>query len=198
MGVVEKEIKDSNSVFYYPKLLSRFEAFDSTFTLDEYRMLYFGFVFNENYSVFMDDKSAEIQTQIDSGNYAEANRLCDSILAKVPILLRVNYLKGYCLYSQNKNDSLIQKYGNRYYSLIEAIISTGDGKECKSGYKVIFIADEYEIIYKYLDIEEFKGQYLSRPCDILEVKPSKKFKSKMVYFDADEILKKEAEMFDLK
>ena len=192
---VEKETRNPKSKYYYSELMRRFDAFDTTLTPEDYRMIYFGFVFNEKYSAFPEDKSKEIRTQIDSGNFDNAIKLCDSVLQNIPVFLRANYLKGYCLFKINKEDSLAKKYFNRYFYLTDAIISTGNGLTCKSGFKVIFIADEYEVIYNYFEVEGFSGQSLSSPCDILHIEPSDKFRYKDIYFDADEILKKEAEMF---
>jgi len=195
---VEKEITNSHSDFFYPKLLKRLQAFDSTLTIEDYRMLYYGFAFNKNYTAFEDDKSKEIQDLIKSEDYPAAIKTCDLVLEKIPICIKANYLKGYCLFCRNKNDSLSFSYRSIYHNLMKAIISSGDGLTCKTGFKVLFIGDEYEIMYKYFEISEFKGQALQGNCDVLNVEPSDKYKEPSIFFDATEILKKESEMFDKK
>lgn len=195
MKHVEKETKDSKSNYYYPNLLSRFNKFDTTLTLEDYRMIYYGFAFNKNYSAYFRDKAKEIRDQMKIKNYSDAIKICDSVLLETPISLKTNYQKGLCLFSINKDDSLAFRYRDRYDNLMQAITSTGDGKECKTGIKVLFVGDEYEIMYNYFDIETFNGQALSSPCDILNVEPSKQFSGNAIYFDIKEMLEKEAELF---
>jgi hypothetical protein len=42
---VQKTIEEPQAFTYYPKLLARFNAFDSTLTKEEFRFLYYGYVF---------------------------------------------------------------------------------------------------------------------------------------------------------
>jgi hypothetical protein len=51
------------------------------------------------------------------------------------------------------------------------------------------------IIYNYFNIEKFSGQSLIGHCDKLNIEPSTIWLNKEIYFDASEILKKEAELF---
>ena len=194
MKKVKKAVSDESSEYYWPKLLARYKAYDSTMTLEHYRMFYYGFAFNENYSAFQDEKSAQIKAAMDKKDYLAGLRTCDSVLDKYPVMLRPNYMKAVLLRKWG-NDSLAEKCYARYKKLAEAILSTGNGMSCKTGFKVLFIGDEYSIMYGELDIESMQGQALASPCDILSVTPSEKFKSSSLYFDAEEILKKEEEMF---
>ncbi|OJV40557.1 MAG: hypothetical protein BGO29_14480 [Bacteroidales bacterium 36-12] len=40
--LIKKEIQDSSSTFYYPKLMSRLTQYDTTLSADDYRHLYYG------------------------------------------------------------------------------------------------------------------------------------------------------------
>ena len=43
------EIIDGESPHYYPHLMERYMAGDTTLTLDDYYYLYYGFVYDDNY-----------------------------------------------------------------------------------------------------------------------------------------------------
>jgi len=53
---VKKEATSKN----YRKLIQRFEAFDSTLTPDDYRLIYYGAVFQKNFLLTEDEKKREI------------------------------------------------------------------------------------------------------------------------------------------
>lgn len=131
---VKKAVNDDKAPTAYKELLRRFNAFDSTLTLEDYRLLYYGFVFQKS-------------------------------------------------------------FGDRFKHLVEAILSSGDGLTCETGFRVNTVPDEYTILYNYFNIEECKGQALVSHCDRMSVKPSDSWSKELLYFDATEILKKEEELF---
>lgn len=181
-------ISDHSKETYYPKLMSRFNQFDTTLTLEDYRLLYYGFVFQKEYSGAFYQKQQEITQLINEKKYDLAIKTCDSILEKVPVSLTTNYLKGFAIYLVNNTDSNYLHYRNRYSKLRAAILSTGNGLTCGSSFKTIFVSDQYEIMYRYFHIPEYKTQYLVYPCDKFEIKPSKYFQSDVIYFDTSEPL----------
>ncbi|HEY2721844.1 MAG TPA: DUF4919 domain-containing protein, partial [Chitinophagaceae bacterium] len=73
-------------------------------------------------------------------------------------------------------------------NLLNAILSSGNGLECKTAFKTIFVADEYEIIYNAFDVVKFSGQSLQEPCDVLHINPTDKFNHDDIYFDTSETL----------
>jgi hypothetical protein len=48
--LVKKAVMDKSKPTYYPQLLKRFNAFDTTLSADEYRLIYFGYAFQDAYS----------------------------------------------------------------------------------------------------------------------------------------------------
>src|SRR6478609_6307123 len=46
---IKSKIENSESASSYSKLLKRFNEFDSTLSLEDYSLLYYGFSFQENY-----------------------------------------------------------------------------------------------------------------------------------------------------
>jgi hypothetical protein len=179
----------------YAKLLNRYNAFDTTLTIDDHRILYYGAVYQPGYSPDPELKQKEINAAITKRDFANVVVLCDEVLKKYPISLTANFAKGLALVSANANDTVYSNYMNRYANLLRTIASSGNGKTAKTGFKTIFIADEYEMIYKYFGIKQHFAQRVEGICDVFDVQPSDKWPDKKIYFDAEEIFKKEAELF---
>src|SRR5215213_7342118 len=85
--IIKKEVTDPASSFYYSKLLERFNSFDSLLTDEEYRHLYYGFVFQKQYSGYPDQKKKEIIEKINDKNYKKAISFCDDVLKEIPVSL---------------------------------------------------------------------------------------------------------------
>jgi hypothetical protein len=192
---VKKAISDNSAPTAYQKLLGRFNAFDTTLTLEDYRLLYYGYVFQDSYSSNPDEKKKEIGAAINAKNFDYASLLCDSVLSKYPISLAGNFYKGLALFRAHPDDSGYIKYRDRYRKLLDAIFSSGNGQTCETGFRVISVSDEYMIIYTDLKTKQFKGQSLVGHCDLLKIQPSDSWPNEQIYFDATEILKKEADLF---
>jgi hypothetical protein len=183
---IEKAITDSTADTYYPKLLKRYNDFDSTLTVEEYRLLYYGFVFQPGYSGYDNHNKKEIQEELSAGMNSAASRLCDSVFKKIPVSLQTNYYKSLALIRMGKTGEPVQKYARRYRGLRDAILQTGDGKSQETALHVIFVTDEYHIMYYHFDLEQIKSQSLIYPCDMFVVKKNKKYRSKKIWFDISE------------
>ena len=184
--LVENAVSDSKKETFYPKLIRRFNDFDTTLTNEDYRLIYFGYAFQKEYTGQENSGEMDISKALDSSNYSELNKLCDVILKANPISLKANYNKGLALFKLDKNDESYLKYRNRYRKLRDAILSSGNGLSCKSSFKVLYVGDEYEIMYRYFEVSDFKSQSLQYPCDRMKISPSKYFKASDMYFDTSE------------
>ena len=49
---IKRMINSDESEFYYPRLMERYINFDTTLTLQDFRLLYYGFLFNDRYSPY--------------------------------------------------------------------------------------------------------------------------------------------------
>jgi hypothetical protein len=192
---VKKALSGDSAVTSYAKLTDRFNAFDTTMSLNDYRMLYYGFVFQDAYSSNPAEKKKEIVEALGAKRFDEANKLCDGVLSKYPVSLAGNYYKGVALYRGHPDSPDYLQYKARFDNLIRAIFSSGDGLTCETGLRVISVSDEYIVIYSFLKTDNFYGQSLIDHCDLLKIKSSVNWPRKEIYFDASEILKKEADLF---
>ena len=115
--------------------------------------------------------------------YDELISMCEKILKLNPVSLKANDLMAYSLYKTDKSETEWKKYQNRYRTLRKVIAYSGDGLSCETAFKVIFVSDEYNMLYTYFDIEKVHKQTLVGQCDKFEITPSKYFQSNQVFFD---------------
>jgi hypothetical protein len=187
---IEKSIAVENAQFYYPELLKKYVAGDSSLTLEEKRHLYYGYIFQPGYSPydqsnFADSVRARLRKKpLSKTNLADVVIFCDSALKENPFdLVSLNYLL-YCT-EELGDDAAFQGGLNRMKCIVDAIMSSGDGKTKSNAFFVINTADEYSLLdilgfeyggkqnlidhYDYLTLEKndqnLKGLYFDiTPC----------------------------------
>lgn len=151
MKKIEEAVRDSRSPYYYPDLLKKYFSNDTTMTLQEFRHLYLGYASQEDYNPY---HTIEVPNHIEQMylQTVHTESECDSlikyarkILADVPFDLRqINFLV-YGLRQNGKNrEADLWEY--RLKGIINAILSTGDGKAPETAWFVISPTDEYNIV----------------------------------------------------
>lgn len=191
---VKKAVTDPNAGAY-KELLRRFTADDTTMTLEDYRLLYYGAAFQKTYAVFKDENKKGFYEAMNAKDYEKAGHISDTMLMHDPISLFGNYARAVSMYLADKTKTDYIVYRDRFRHLTDAIISSGDGLTCETGFRVNTVPDEYTMMYNYFYIEEIQSQALVSHCDKMTVKPVVTWKKETLYFDATEILNKEAELF---
>lgn len=180
---IEKIINDKNRESYYPKLLQRYNDFDSTLTINEYALIYYGFSFQDNY-IKAQSADKNIRKIADEENYEKTIAECEKILIINPVSLDANNEMGYALFKLGKLESEWKKYQNRYRAIRKVIAWSGDGLSEKTAFKVIFISDEYNMIHSYFEIPEIYSQALTNGlCDRFKIDPSEYYSHSEIYFD---------------
>lgn len=182
---VKLAITDSSKNTYYPKLMERYNRFDTTLSMDEYRLIYYGFVFQDEYFAYANDMKREIGELVRDRRYDKASDVCDKALAGMPVGLSPNYYKSYVLFKMNVTDSAAY-YVFRYQRLRDAILSTGNGETCETAFKTIYVSDEYDIIHNWFEIESRAQSLVRFICDKLHVSKSKTWRQSSIYFDTSE------------
>lgn len=179
---IKQRIEDPKSKDFYPTLLKRYNEFDEKLTLEEYSLIYYGFAYQDNYLKNQLDEK-KLSTLEQQEKYDELISMCEKILKLNPVSLKANDLMAYSLYKTDKSETEWKKYQNRYRTLRKVITYSGDGLSCETAFKVIFVSDEYNMLYTYFDIEKVHKQTLVGLCDKFEITPSKYFQSNQVFFD---------------
>jgi hypothetical protein len=191
---IEKIITNKESEFFYPTLFKRYLDSDTALTVREYRVLYYGYLFNESYTPsvsykYIDSLNSVLdKKELDLVDYKEIIRYENLILKKFPFNLNDLNLLAYA-YSQIGDTVSYKQAINKYYLLFETILSTGDGTTEEKAYNVISISHEYDIL-EGLGLKFGTRQTLTdNGYDYLEVLENKK-NIRGIYFDVNMILDK--------
>jgi len=148
---VKRAVTAKSSSNYYPKLLDRFLRSDITLNLNEKRLLYYGFVFREEFKrdrnkAYKDSLriffSMKTLTDIDAQKIITYS---DSILAVNPFNLRALNYREYA-FEHTREKERMQGVIFRINSVLEAILSSGHGLSTDSPFFVIRESDEYAVI----------------------------------------------------
>lgn len=194
---IEKEIKDKKSAFFYPNLMERLTKNDTLLTPDEFRHLYFGYVFQPKYNAFWrspDEKKLREfygKEKLETSDYDEIIKLAEHSLSEFPFdLSQLNYLAYIYHLKGDENAAKVTSF--KFHSIINAIFSSGDGKTCESGFHVLLVDHEY-VLLKLFDVES-ESQALIGNCDYLSFEKGK-YKVDGIYFNIEKMLENETKSF---
>ncbi len=191
---IKEETLNPRSNYYYPKLLEKYWRNDTVMTNEEYRNLYLGYMFQEDYDPYrtspysgvtdaLRGKATHTKEEIDTiRKYAELS------LQDNPFDLRQMSFLVHVLKEKDKNMSAkIWEY--RLEHLLGAIKSTGTGEDIKNAWFVIYPMHEYDMV-QLLGYEATDAQFIDPGIDYLTVEPepetAKRLKDKVAkgfYFD---------------
>ncbi len=194
---IKQEISDRQSDFYYPALFERFENNDTTLTHKDYRMLYYGYIFQDDYSPndrssYRDSLQAlyEQDTLVEK-DYRKIIRFEKGVLQNDPFSMRDLNTLAYS-YSQTGEQEMTKKVDYKLNLIIETILSTGKGLKESNAWHVIEVSHEYDIL-NVLGFQ-FKGEQSLRgeKYDYLKIKENR-YGIPGFYFNVGQMLKKQQE-----
>lgn len=143
---IESAIKDSTSGFYYPELIKRLIGLDTTLTLEDYKHLYYGSVFQANYHPYGSSNAKKSFTDaFRAGEYKKAIEKGEIVMNENPVDPEL-LVKMSISYLETGDDDLKRIYAILYYSFLEVIYKSGDGKYVESAYVVVSVDHEYLIV----------------------------------------------------
>ena len=191
---IRQETLNPRGRYFYPKLLQKYWRNDTTMTNDEYRHLYLGYMFQEDYDPYRVSpysgvtdslrlKKTHSREEIDTiRKYAELS------LKDNPFDLRQMSFLVHVLKEKEKNMSAkIWEY--RLEHLLGAIKSTGTGEDVDNAWYVIYPAHEYDMV-QLLGYEATDVKFIDPGFDYLSVRPdpetAKRLRDKVAkgfYFD---------------
>ena len=148
---IKRDVLDPKSPYYYPKLMERYEKNETVMNLQDYRHLYYGYMFQEDFNPY---RHSEVSNKNESLYYKNGHTRAelDSIityakeaLADNPFnLSQMNFLI-YALRARGKNN-LANIWQYRLNHLLQAIVSSGTGADKDNAWFVIDPRHEYNII----------------------------------------------------
>jgi len=167
--------------------MDRYNNGDTTLSLNDYRHLYYGYSFQSRYDPWRKSDHIDVLKPI----YAKPSLSqsdCDTIIkyatqsiSEFPFDIRQINMLGYA-YHLKGNDSLGVMWARKVQGIFGAILSTGDGRSCATGFNVISVAHEYDILRAFE--LEMTMQALSNDshCDYITVK-NRNQETDFIYFD---------------
>lgn len=151
---IKQATSNSRSANYYPTLMRKYLENDTTFTLEQYRNLYFGFVLQEDYIPYkslrkqLTDARRRFTAARGNKDIApEMIRIAKAALEDYPFDIRAISLIAVS-YLQLGDTAQFKVWDIKQQGLLDAIISTGDGMEPESAFHVIDIEHEYEVLHR--------------------------------------------------
>lgn len=145
------EVNNPASKYYYPKLMAEYERNDTAMQLEDYRHLYYGYVFQEDYDPYRKSEFSKVVEDlyyIDKHTRAE----CDTIIKYAELSLKDNPFDlqqiNFLIYAlrEKKKINLANIWQYKLNHLLEAIVSTGTGLDQDNAWYVIIPKNEYNII----------------------------------------------------
>ena len=151
MSAVRLSVQDRTSPYYYPVLMDRYLRRDTTLTADDYRYLYLGYSFQEDYNPYrVSFYNTAIDTLYNRCSHTpeeckELVRYAHRILADNPFDLR---RMAVLVYANNllDNESEVLFWQARIHHLVDAIISTGDGCTPETAWYIIEPVHAYDLL----------------------------------------------------
>lgn len=166
---------DPQSEMYYPKLIKKFNLNDTIMTADEYRHLYLGYMFQEDYDPYREspyssitdtyrNKTSHTKEEIDTiRKYAELT-LLDNPFDLRQMSLLVHVLK------ERRKDMSAKIWEYRLEHLLGAIKSTGTGENEDNAWFVIYPAHEYDMV-QLMGYHAVDAEFIEPGFDYLKVEP---------------------------
>lgn len=190
---IGKAISRADIPTFYPKLMERYQAHDTTLSPAEYHLLYYGFSLQPEYAPYARQPFADSLMTIirkDMINPAQYDLVLEygyAILEKSPFDMR--YLDPMIyVYQMQDNKEMAEKLEFKLGRIIETIFSSGDGLTEKTAFHVISISHEYDLL-RALGFG-FGGQQslTDGKCDFLKVEAND-YGINGMYFDVSAFFK---------
>lgn len=190
---IRSEIKNPRSQFYYPRLMERYQRNDTSMTFEEYRHLYYGYVFQDGYNPFVHSEHADAMAalyQVTDRSYTR--RECDSIEKYAELALEENIfdLRQRELYiialKEKKKYTRAAINQHRLNHVVAAILSSGRGTQ-ESPWVVISPEHEYNLL-NFLGYVATGYESLENNIDYITVDKKNDKSPEGFYFDASMII----------
>lgn len=173
--LIRSQIQNAKGPNYYPTLMRRYLANDTTLSMEQYRALYYGFSLQEDFVPYQVEKKSlfEIRRRLsrEKGNpklCPEAINVAQQVLDDNPFdLLAISTLSF--AYLQMRDTVSYHLWNDKQNSLLDAIVSSGDGETEETAIHVINIEHEYEVLNR-MGLKVEKDSLCNNQVEYLKVK----------------------------
>ena len=184
------QISDPRSRHYYPQLMEKYLSNDTVLEYDDYRYLYYGYTFQDDFDPFRSSEYADVIEELYyKKEFTRAE--CDTIIKYAELTLRDNIfdlsqMKFYIFALREKEKNTLASI--RQYKLnpiVAAILSSGSGTKEKP-WVVISPAHEYNLL-NLMGYVATGHTELENNIDYITIEKSGKDSPEGFYFDATRI-----------
>lgn len=189
---IKKEISDQSSPFYYPKLFERYQSMDTTLTADEYKHLYYGYVFQKTYKPYdIPKENQEISNLLEmetltKKEYDKIIKLTSKSLAQFPFNLDQLINRSFAFHMNGEEATSI-KLRKQLLDIRNAIKTSGNGMKRESAYHVISVGNEYEFLRSYQLVAQ--SQEFANMCDYIKLAKNQ-YEIEGIYFNVEQPYKR--------
>ncbi|MFP9099375.1 DUF4919 domain-containing protein [Flavobacterium sp. RHBU_24] len=149
---IAKDIADKNSGYYYPELRERYIKADTSLTLEQRRHLYYGYAFNKS-NGNIDASTAAlsklnevlIKPNPTDEDYKMVLDYTATVLEYMPFSITIKQYREFCFGKLGRYDEA-QTERAQTEMIIDAILSSGDGKTIKNCIHVVDAENEFEVV----------------------------------------------------
>lgn len=193
MDQIKREVTDPESKYYYPDLMARYEQNETIMTLDDYRHLYLGYIFEEDFNPYRTSEYASVVEQLYYKSH-HSNSECRKIKEYAELSLQDNPFDlqqiDYLIYALRvlKKNNLANIWQFRLNHILEAIVSTGTGLHPDRAWYVISPQHEYFLLNR-LGCTAQKYEFQPPWFDHITVAPRSEKDSTEYYFNSRHFLK---------
>lgn len=173
----------------YKTLLAKLSKNDTLLNKDQYFILYYGQVLQENYNPLSTNK--QLSELAKNNKIEEYIIVAKEHLKKMPLDLRTRNSLVNILYE--KNDPDFKVYYHALDGFLSAIFGSGNGSSKETAFYVLSPSDEY-LILNTLNLS-FNKRWADTPYDIFELKENK-YAMKHIYFNLSRYFEKLSKLFN--
>lgn len=173
---IREAVLDPKSKFYYPKLMERYRMNDTVMSNEDYRYLYLGYLFQEDYDPYRQSKfssmtdSLRLKKNLSKEDVDTIKKYTELALNDNPFDLRQMSFLVHVL-KEKRKDMTAKIWEYRLEHLLGAIKSTGTGEDKDNAWYVVYPMHEYDLI-QLLGYEATNADFLDPGIDYLSVRPA--------------------------
>ncbi len=188
--LMKTQTSDISSSFYYPKLMERLVNCDMTLTTEDFRYLYYGYIFQSKYEPYWKSPFQEkldgfySKSDLDKSDYDEFIKFASLSIKEFPFDLRQMNSLAF-IYHLKGDEENSKKISYIFQGILQAIMSSGDGKTCETGIHVISTSHEY-VVLNMLQFNVLGQSLTSGFCDCMKVNDDQK-REVNIYFSIKRI-----------
>lgn len=172
---IRQSTLNPESRYYFPKLMEKYLRNDTVMNADEYRHLYLGYMFQEDYDPYRESPyPAKTDSLRLKANHSRAEidtivKYTELALEDNPFDLRQMSFLVHVL-KERKKDMRAKIWEYRLEHLLGAIKSTGTGEDQQNAWYVIYPAHEYDMV-QLLGYHATDADFIDPGIDYLTVEP---------------------------